>query len=168
MEPTIRDVTAGDLDAVLELNQANVPEVGSVNFERMEWYANHAEYFRVVEVDQRIGAFLVGFRQGSSYDSPNYGWFCERYETFAYVDRVAVAEHARRLGLGSRLYADFERTLPPDVTHLTAEVNIRPPNDASMRYHERHGFVQVGTLESDEGKKAVAMLAKPLEGESTQ
>jgi predicted GNAT superfamily acetyltransferase len=167
MKQTIRDVAAGDLDAVLELNEANVPEVGSVNLERMAWFASNAQYFRIVEVDGRIGAFLVGLRPGTSYDSPNYGWFCERYEDFGYVDRVAVADHARRLGLGSRLYADFEQSLPPGTKFITCEVNIRPPNDVSMRYHETHGFEQVGTLESADGKKAVAMLAKPL-GEDHQ
>ena len=162
MDATIRDIAAIDLDAVLELNQANVPEVGSVGIEQMQWFADNAQYFRAIDVDGRIGAFLVGLRPGTSYGSPNYGWFCQRYDDFGYIDRIAVAEHARRLGLASRLYADFEQSLPTDVGYMTCEVNIRPPNEGSMRYHKNRGFEQVGTLESDGGDKAVAMLAKPL------
>jgi predicted GNAT superfamily acetyltransferase len=163
MNSTIRDVAASDLDAVLELNEANVPEVGSISAEQMSWFMEHAPYFRVVDVDDRIGALLVGLRPGLDYGSPNYRWFAERYDDFGYIDRVAVAEHARRLGLASRLYSDFESTLPESVGVMTCEVNLRPPNDGSMRFHERQGFGQVGSQETEGGKKEVAMLAKPLE-----
>ena len=127
MNSTIRDVAASDLDAVLELNEANVPEVGSISAEQMSWFMEHAPYFRVVDVDDRIGALLVGLRPGLDYGSPNYRWFAERYDDFGYIDRVAVAEHARRLGLASRLYSDFESTLPESVGVMTCEVNLRPP-----------------------------------------
>lgn len=163
METTIRDVASGDLDAVLELNEANVPELGSATPEQMAWFIEHAPYFRVVDVDERIGALLVGLRPGLDYGSPNYRWFVERYVDFGYIDRVAVAEHARRLGLASRLYSDFETTLPESVEVMTCEVNLRPPNDGSMRFHERRGFRQVGSQVTEGGKKEVAMLVRPLE-----
>ncbi len=162
MTGTIRDVAIGDLDAVLELNEANVPEVGSVSAEQMRWFVEHATYFRVADVDGGIGALLVGMRPGLDYGSPNYRWFLNRYDDFAYIDRVAVADRARRLGLASRLYADFESTLPATVGVMTCEVNIRPPNESSMRFHEAHGFRQVGRQETEAGNKEVAMLAKTL------
>jgi predicted GNAT superfamily acetyltransferase len=163
MTTTIRNITNADVDAVLELNEANVPELGSSSAEQMRWFVEHVPYFKVAEVDGSIGALLVGMRPGLDYTSPNYRWFIERYDDFGYIDRVAVAEHARRLGLASRLYADFESTLPASVKVMTCEVNLRPPNDASMRYHLRHGFSQVGSQETEGGKKEVAMLAKTLD-----
>ena len=39
---------------------------------------------------------------------------------------------------------------------VTAEVNVQPPNPGSIRFHQRHGFEQVGVLEHDE--KSVAMF----------
>ena len=162
MEPTIRDVEAADLDAVLGLNEAVVPAVNSLSKDEMQWFADHAPYFRVIEVGDRIGSFLIGLRPGLGYGSPNYRWFSERYEDFGYVDRVAVADQARRLGLASRLYADFAASLPASVTLMTCEVNIRPPNDVSMRFHERQGFERIGTQQTEDGKKEVALLAKPL------
>ena len=162
MNPIIRDVELADLDAVLILNQSEVPHVGSVDLERMQWFAGNAHYFRVAESDQGIAGFLIGLRPGTRYDSPNYRWFCARYEDFAYVDRVAVAESARRSGLASRFYDDFAAAMPRSVAVMTCEVNLRPPNDSSMRFHTRLGFRQVGTLESDDGTKAVALLEKPL------
>ena len=128
----------------------------------MAWFAEHAHYFRVALAERRLAAFLVGLRPGSSYQSPNYRWFCERYDDFAYVDRVAVARDFRRHGLASRLYDDFANRMPDTVSVMTCEVNIRPPNDESLRFHERLGFRQVGSQETENGAKEVALLAKSL------
>ena len=109
-----------------------------------------------------LGAYLVGFRPGTGYMSPNYRWFCEHYDEFAYVDRVAVAAGARRSGIATRLYDDFAAAMPPSVPVMTCEVNVRPPNESSMEFHRRLGFEQVGSLASDSGDKEVAMLLKHL------
>ena len=165
MGEIIRDVEERDLDAVLSLNQSEVPHVGSVDIERMHWFATNAHYFRVAVDANRIAAYLIGLRPGTSYASPNYRWFCERYDDFAYVDRVAVADFARRLGLASRLYADFAASAPDTVEHMTCEVNLQPPNESSMRFHRQLGFRQVGSQETEGGSKEVAMLARRIRGE---
>jgi predicted GNAT superfamily acetyltransferase len=158
----IRDVGASDLDTVLSLNQSEVPHVGSVNAAQMRWYAENATYFRVAITGGELGAYLVGFRPGTSYTSPNYLWFCEHYDDFAYVDRVAVAASARRAGIATRLYDDFAAAMPQSVTVMTCEVNVRPPNDSSMKFHRMLGFEQVGSLVSEAGNKEVALLLKHL------
>lgn len=163
MEFRLRDVCEADLDAVLRLNESEVPHVGRVDRDRMLWFAEHATYFRVADRGGTLGAYLVGLRPGTAYASPNYRWFCDRYDDFAYVDRVAVAEFARRQGLGSRLYADFAATVSGSAPIMTCEVNIRPSNETSLRFHQELGFEQVGSLESEDGKKAVAMLVKKLD-----
>ena len=162
MDIIIRDVGATDMDTVLILNQSEVPHLGSVDLEQMNWFAAHAHYFRVAISAAGLAAFLVGLRPGSSYESPNYRWFCHRYDEFAYVDRVVVAKHARRAGIAARLYEDFAAAMPESVGVMTCEVNIRPPNAASMTFHERLGFEQVGSVTSEGGKKKVAMLARNL------
>lgn len=158
----IRDVGASDLDAVLSLNQSEVPYVGDVDLEKMAWFSSNAAYFRVVISDEELAAFLIGLRPGSDYASPNYRWFCDRYDDFAYIDRVAVSATARRHGLASRLYDDFAGAVPASVEVMTCEVNIKPPNETSMQFHQKLGFHQVGSLQSDGGAKEVAMLAKDL------
>lgn len=158
----LRDVRDTDLNAVLALNQSEVPHVGSVDLQRMRWFADNASYFRIAIDAGRLGAYLIGLRPGTSYASPNYRWFCERYDDFAYVDRVAVAANARRAGLASRLYEDFAASVPVSVGLMTCEVNVRPPNESSMEFHRRLGFEQIGSLVSDSGTKEVAMLAKRL------
>ena len=159
---TIRNVGVDDFDGVLELNEAVVPAVNSVPLEQIRWFAGHAAYFRVVHGDGRLAAFMVGLRPGTDYGSDNYRWFCQQYEDFGYVDRVAVAAHARRSGLASMLYDDFRASLPDSVGMMACEVNLQPPNEASMRYHKTMGFELVGELETDGGSKRVAMLALEL------
>lgn len=158
----ICDIQHSDLEAVLALNQTEVPHVGSVDLDRMKWFAANASYFRTVTIDNKLAAYLIGLRPGTSYQSLNYRWFCDRYDDFAYVDRIAVAEFARRFGLASKLYDDFARSVPESVEFMTCEVNVKPPNETSMRFHEKQGFRQVGSLADEGGKKEVAMLLKDL------
>lgn len=155
-------MTTADLGEILELNEASVPHVSSVTATEMQWFADHAHYFRVVRMAGSLAGFLIGLRPGLAYQSLNYRWFCERYPDFGYIDRVAVARTARRLGVGSRLYEDFAATLQGTVDVMTCEVNLRPANESSMRYHEHWGFVQVGSQETEGGKKEVALLEKRL------
>lgn len=162
MEFELVDVETSDLADIFALNELEVPHVGQVDRGRMQWFAANAAYFRVVKADGQLAAFLIGMRPGSSYESPNYRWFCNRYDDFAYIDRVAVAPSFRRLGLASRLYADFADSVPGCVKIMACEVNIRPANEESMRFHTRLGFSQVGSLEADNGSKEVALLIKSL------
>lgn len=163
MDFLIADVERSLLERLLALNESEVPHLGKVDLDQMAWFAGNASYFRTAMAGDRLAAFLVGLRPGSSYQSPNYRWFCDRYEDFAYVDRVAVAADFRRHGLASRMYADFAATLPDSVTVMTCEVNIRPPNEESLQFHYRLGFCQVGTQATDNGNKEVALLAKDLQ-----
>jgi len=158
----LSDVTAADLPDVLALNESSVPHVSSVSAAEMQWFADHAHYFRVVRNGLSLAGFLIGLRPGLSYQSPNYRWFCNRHGDFGYVDRVAVTRSARRLGVASRLYDDFAVTLHGAVEVMTCEVNLRPANESSMRYHEKHGFVQVASQETEGGQKEVALLEKRL------
>ena len=156
------DVTDTDLTEILELNEASVPHVSSVSAAEMRWFAENAHYFRVVRNGEALAGFLIGLRPGLAYQSLNYRWFCDHYPDFGYVDRVAVAHNVRRLGVGSRLYEDFAATLRGSVDVMICEVNLRPANESSMRYHEHLGFVQVGSQETEGGSKEVALLEKRL------
>lgn len=162
MNLMIRDVQKKDLDQVLNLNEACVPAVNSVPIEQMQWFADNAAYFRVAADDDVIGGFLVGLRPGTSYASPNYRWFCDNYPDFAYIDRIAIAKTARRQGLASKFYDDFRAAVPDSVEVMTCEVNLRPPNESSMRFHENYGFEQVASQETDGGSKEVALMVRPL------
>ena len=157
---TLRSVEDSDLEAVLRLNETSVPAVNSVDLDQMRWFAANAAYFSVAMRNEQYAGFLIGMRPGTSYASPNYRWFCDEYDDFGYIDRIVIAEGARRLGLATRLYRDFEASLPRCVCILTCEINVVPPNESSMRFHEDYGFRTVGTQTLDGGRKEVALMAR--------
>ena len=47
------------------------------------------------------------------------------------------------------------------VGHLALEVNVDPPNEGSLRFHERLGFVEVGQQDTPYGIR-VSMQMRPV------
>jgi len=162
MNVLIDNVETNDLQTVLQLNDAAVPHVNRIDLLQLQWFSRKATYFRVAKEADSTLAFLIGLGPGIDYPSPNYRWFCERYTSFIYVDRVVVAAEARQSGLASRLYDDFALTALDSAAIMTCEVNIKPVNETSMQFHLRRGFRQVGSQTTDAGDKQVALLEKVL------
>jgi predicted GNAT superfamily acetyltransferase len=164
MKFIIRSAKTTDLEAVLALNESEVPQVGRINLQDTQNFLDKALYFRVVcDEAGQIVAFLIGLDPDTEYNSPNFQWFCSHRKKFAYVDRIAVAKSVRRNGIAETLYEDFEDVTREWAECMCCEVNIRPENPASMAFHERLGFAQVGSLESNDGAKKVAMLVKEFD-----
>ncbi|MGB3735887.1 MAG: GNAT family N-acetyltransferase [Ilumatobacter sp.] len=143
----LRELTDADLDRVLEINQANVPAVGSVTVEHLAHLVAASSIALVSDEDDDVAGFCIVFGPGANYDSVNYLWFMEHHPTAMYLDRVAFDDRFRGRGLGTDMYADVDRRLRadhPDATGLTLEVNIDPPNEPSLAFHRKLGFVEVG------------------------
>ena len=108
-----------------------------------------------------VAGFCVVLAKGSSYDSVNYVWFMERYDDVLYLDRVAFDAAAQGQGLGSALYNEVDRRLAGQALGLTLEVNVDPPNEPSLAFHRKHGYVEVGRQMS-KGIE-VALMHKPAQ-----
>ncbi len=155
----IRDLTAADLQAIHAINEACTPGVHSEPPEQLAAITGMSCIALAAETGGVVAGFCQVLPPGADYRSLNYAWFSARYEDFVYLDRVAVAAEHRGLGVGSRLYEEVERrTRAP---WFTLEVNLRPRNDGSLRFHARKGFVEVGQLETDYGA-LVSLMAKRL------
>ena len=103
-------------------------------------------------------AFLLVFREGADYDSPNYRWFAERYDRFLYVDRIAVAASHQGQRLGAALYEDlFAFARAQAITTIACEFYSKPLNEASQRFHARFGFREVGTQWLPDSRKQVSL-----------
>ena len=160
--PRVRELVAADLPSVLELNQSARPHVSDLELDALCALVAEAAYVRGVTRDGRLLAFLIAFAPDAHYESPNFQWFRARYDRFVYVDRIVVAAGARGEGIGKRLYDDVAAFARERAPRVTCEVNLRPRNDGSLRFHAREGFVQVGEQETEGGKKSVALLAREL------
>lgn len=161
----LRDATPADYAAILELNRLSVAVLSPLDLAQVRSLDAIAHGFRVIEVHEpgpRIAAFLLTLRQGAPYNSPNFLWFDQRYADFLYVDRIVVGAEYRGQGLGQRLYADlFAQAEAEGVGQIALEVDIDPPNPASLKFHQQQGFVEVGQLRPY-GTKIVSLQLKTL------
>ena len=157
----IRNVRRDDLEHLLDLNQSNLPHVGSIAHSDMEHLHSQAIYFRIAEFNGQTAGFLIAFDPDADYISPNFLWFKKRYPAFVYIDRITIAAEARRKGIAFSLYRDLEHFAGERKIPLMAcEYNLRPQNDISRKFHKKYGFNEVGTQETENGKKTVSLQIK--------
>ena len=160
----IRPLAETDHTWFLDLNQACLPAVSALTPASTAKLIAEAGYARLLRKDgQPLGA-LLAFWPEANYDSANFLWFKARYDSFLYIDRVMVTEDARGQGVGVALYNDlfaFAKAQSENGSgRVTCEVNSRPPNPGSLRFHEGLGFAPVGEQETEGGAKAVIMMEK--------
>jgi len=159
----IRNYEVRDHDAVLAINEVNVPEVGEMDSAKLAFLLDETVSTSVVEVAGSVLGFMVLLGPGGAYGSPNYRWFSERHQQFTYVDRIAVLEEARGQGWGPALYDHFESIATASQSDvMCAEVNTVPANPRSLRFHEIFGFEEVARCQPYDGSEEVAMLEKRL------
>ncbi len=148
-----RDLTPADVSWVHTLNQANGEALSFMEREAFEAMLVRARYARVLEPE---AAFLLAYDQAPTTDSPNFHWFAKHRPGALYIDRVAVASHARRQGAARILYEDLFRLVAAlGFNHVGCEINTDPPNPGSVKFHAALGFVQVGQARLEDRGKTV-------------
>lgn len=157
---TVRNADVGDLPTLLAINEAATPHVNSIPLAQLQWFHQHASYFRVAVLDDAMAGLLIALTPGLDYDSLNYRWFERRYESFVYVDRIITADWARQRGVGRTLYADLFAFCEPIAPVITCEVNLEPRNDGSLAFHREFGFTEVGTQRTEGGSKLVSLMVR--------
>jgi phosphinothricin acetyltransferase len=149
---TIRDASAADLPAVAAIythyvlrttttfnTEVRTPREWTERFEDAVLAGVH--HLLVAEVDGRVAGYVETqrFRPKPAYD--------RSVELSVYV-----APDALGTGVGGALYAELLARLEADERYHRAYSIIALPNDASVAFHERWGFVHRGTL-SEAGHK---------------
>jgi len=157
----IRAMTTTDLDVVWAINQENVPAVGEETLEDLAKVHEQCCIALVAEVSGSLAGFCMVLLPDAEYGSPNFKFFCDRLEDFIYLDRVAVSSKFQGMGIGAALYSEVEKL--SDATWFALEVNTKPRNEGSLRFHAREGFEQMEELETRPGKM-VGLMVKKLKG----
>lgn len=153
-----------DHRTLLSINNAQAPAVNEIPMSELRRLLDWPGLAMVHRDFHGPTGFVLAIDgPGLDYPSDNYRWFSERYDHFLYVDRIAVHPRAHGRGIGSSLYEETighaERAGYPVVL---AEVNVRPPNDGSHRFHLRHGFTAVGEQETKGGTVRVRMYERRI------
>ena len=159
MDFNIYTTTTDHLPEILELNEAALPAVSSVNLNEMQHFLQIVDYFKTLKINNKVAGFLIALTPGKDYNSVNYKWFENKYESFMYVDRIVVAPTYQGHGFGTAFYNDLSNFSKNIIPRITCEVNIRPKNEGSILFHKKYGFAQVGTQETEGGKKEVSLMA---------
>lgn len=159
-----RDIGAADFAALNALNDAHAAEVNALAPADFAALAGLAWAARMVDGPQgRPAGFLLALSHATPRQGPNHGWFQDRLPAFGYVDRVVVDPACRGQGIARALYADLvARARAAGLPVLACEVNLDPPNPASMAFHQRLGFAEAGTATDPRNGKRVRYLTSAL------
>ena len=150
--PLIRPATDADIPAIAALNAAVVDMTSPMDADRCRHLMSLAAWCLVAEHDGEVVGFVLAMRDGAPYNNGNFAWFSDRLLDFVYIDRVVVGDRGRGLGLGGRLYdgiCDLAR--PAGCRKMAAEMNVAPPNIASLNFHKARGFKELGTRALEKG-----------------
>ena len=148
--------TEGDYDEnyvsdIYIINQDNVPEVGSLDsIDQQKKLLSVSSYHSILLEDDELIGFAICFRESRPYWSENYKYFENKLDRFLYVDRIAIRNEYRRQGHAKRMYEDIFDFASQDGLIVTAEVNTKPANEGSIRFHEYMGFKEVGVRSFDD------------------
>ena len=75
-----------------------------------------------------------------------------------YVDRIVVGAAHQGLRLGTLLYNDlFNYARSIGVAVIACEYNIVPPNEPSRLFHNKFGFLEIGSQWLGNGSKRVSL-----------
>ena len=164
-QPTTRNIEIADLPRVLEINNANTPGVSELTMSELETDIKNCLHALAIDNEKgEVCAFCITFDQGAPDAGVNHQWFSERYESFVYLDRIAIDSNHQNHGLGAKLYQAVEQKMLQSAEHsmLCCEVNLEPPNPGSLRFHKRIGFTEVGQSIPEYANYRVSYLSKSL------
>ena len=163
-QPVVRNIEIADLPRVLEINNANTPGVSELTFTELETDLENSLHALAIDNEQgEVCAFCITFDPGAPDAGDNHRWFTERYESFVYLDRIAIDSNHQNRGLGAVLYQSVELHMLDSAQHslLCCEVNLEPPNPGSLRFHQRIGFMELGRV-TQQLNYSVGMFVKNI------
>jgi predicted GNAT superfamily acetyltransferase len=156
----LRPISRADHPQVLAWNQQHVELLSPLDADRLAELLRWSDLGSVISPDGRDTGFVLTFAGGTAYDSANYRWFSEHYPSFYYLDRVVVEPSARRTGIGTQVYDEIEARARQLAPVMCLEVNLDPPNEPSLAFHRRRGYVEVG--QDDTTGHLVSLMVKEL------
>ena len=165
-QPIVRNIEITDVARVLEINNANTPGVSALTLSELETDITNCLHALAIDNEHgEVCAFCITFAPDAPDAGANHRWFADRFESFVYLDRIAIDPTYQNLGLGVLLYQSVEQQMIASAQHslLCCEVNLEPPNPGSLRFHHRIGFTEVGQ-HSPQQNYVVSMLGKKLNG----
>jgi len=144
-QPIVRNIVSTDVTRVLEINNVNTPGVSELTLSELETDIKNCLHALAIDNEHgEVCAFCITFAPDAPDAGANHQWFADRFESFVYLDRIAIDSKYQNRGLGALLYQTVEQRMLDSAEHslLCCEVNLEPPNPGSLRFHKRIGFTE--------------------------
>lgn len=155
----IRQVRTDDFDSILRINAECSPNVAKLDTDELRRLVAFDGVAWVAEHETHVVGYLLGMSSAAAYDGEEFQWFRSSLDQpFLYIDQIAVGAEARRTNVAAQLYEHLiEHSRAHSIHVLCCEVNLRPANPASLKFHDKLGFEKTGELETGDGRR-VALL----------
>lgn len=129
----VRDFRAGDIDAVMAIQQHSVTASTWTREHYMMLTRRHNDrrHALVIEEEGAVGGFIVGSKIGEEWE----------------IENIAVKPDARRRGLGSHLVGEFIN-LAKIIGAKAIFLEVRESNRAAKALYEKWAFTEEGRRKS--------------------
>ena len=152
-------ISPHSLPALHQLNQDHALELSSLTFDEFTHLVERTSCTRAIGDE----AMMLVFDQDADYDSVNFLWFRERYEAFAYVDRIVIAPTRQGRGIARLFYEGlFDWAREAGLERVVAEYNSEPLNVGSEAFHAKMGFVPLSDMVMEGRGKTVRHVVREL------
>ena len=159
----LRAALPEDSDTIVAMNQGVVDVTAPMDKQRLAAIVAAGAQIQMAICNGEQAGFLMTLPVDCHYDSGNYQWFNSRLRAFLYIDRVVIAAAHRNSGIGSLFYQNAIELARQQKLHwLAAEMNSIPPNEISLAFHRKHGFIEMAEREAG-GGKSVSMQVRAID-----
>ena len=157
----ISDIRPEHYAQLLKINETFVHWLSPLDEARLIWLLERTEYARQIDNAQAV---LIGYAHDVDYpDHKNLTYLSSHLDNYFYIDRIIIDAAAQGKGYGRLLYEDFEQyARERGYDYLACEVNTKPDNPGSHRFHLKLGFEAIGDKDYPQFDSALRYYAKKL------
>ena len=76
------------------------------------------------------------------------------------MDRIIFNESYQNQGYGTVFYDDLKKSIENKPLDIACEINTKPYNKQSIRFHKKYGFKEVGRKDINIEKSVIYMIYK--------
>ena len=150
-----KDESLEYLDAIYALNQKNTPKVGSLDSKNhLKKLLSQSNILLCAFRKSSLIGFMICMFENSKYQSKNYLYFSDQLSQFIYIDRIAIDHPFRREGLGTSFYNELTK-IRGERSVICCEVNSKPFNEPSIRFHKKNEFKECGDRDFEDGHSVI-------------